>query len=300
MSRKKLLSPCQLSWLYLQVGSSLEHQHSCPPQGRRYSQISGSQRYVSIIQALRNGGVFFSNVSVKTGEHFLEYKRRTTPMLVYGGLHAAPALLWSIMMPLQHVESLRKKWPAFHRGSGYVILSASLVLSMTGYWFYLSKNAYSHQDWFHVHDLNGWSYIGWPTFELTTFCLAPIYWLTMYKTAVTARAKNFESHRKWAVLHTMAASGISLERVGLVILHTLGYILTLFPRERVHQFLNLPDTNDAMAAAEQDFFAFANVIAIILALSWFVYEFDIANYFSKSKKTCPAHSFTRVATTKQD
>ena len=154
---------------------------------------------------------------------------------------------------------------------------------MTGYWFYISKNAYSHGDWFHLHDLNGWSLIGWPTFEATTFCLAPVYWLTMYKTAATARSKNFDSHRKWAVLHTMAASAISLERIGLVILHTVGYILTLFPSQSVHEFLNLLDTNDALAAAEQDMFAFANVIALMLLLSWVLYEFEGARYLGKLK-----------------
>ena len=205
--------------------------------------------------------------------------------MVYGGLHAAPAILWSIMIPLQHVDSLRTRWPAFHKGSGYIILSISLLLSMTGYWFYISKHAYTHTDWFHIHDFNGLSPISWPTFELSTFAFAPVYWLTLYKTAATARSKDFASHRKWAVLHTMAASVISLERVGLVILYTVGYALTLFPRERGHEFFNVADTNDAMAAAELDMFAFANVIGFVLLLTWVFYEFEGVEYLGKLKGT---------------
>ena len=83
----------------------------------------------------------------------------------------------------------------------------------------------------------------------------------------------------------MAASVISLERVGLVILYTVGYTLTLFPRESVHEFFNVADTNDAMAAAELDMFAFANVIGFVLLLTWAFYEFKGVGYLGKLKGT---------------
>lgn len=206
-------------------------------------------------------------------------------MTIYGGLHAAPAIVWSLLIPFQHVDSLRKKYPAMHRTSGYIILSISLLLSMTGYWFYFSKNAYSHANWRHMHNLNGWSSIGWPTFEASTFALAPFYWVSLYKTAVAAKDKDFVRHRKWAVLHTMFASIISLERVGIVILYGIGFASTLFTTAaQVHEYFGIPDTLEAIAAAEMDMFAFANLIALTLLLSWMAYEFGRAGYFGQGSK----------------
>lgn len=205
-------------------------------------------------------------------------------MTIYGGLHAAPAIVWSLLIPFQHVDSLRRKWPAMHKTSGYIILSISLLLSMTGYWFYLSKHAYSHANWLHLHTLNGWSSVGWPTFEASTYILAPFYWVSLYKTAVTAKAKDFARHRKWAVLHTMFASIISLERVSLVILYGFGFATTLFSTAQVHEFFGIPNTLEAIAAAELDMFALANVIALMLLLSWIAYEFGRAGYFGQGSK----------------
>lgn len=209
-------------------------------------------------------------------------------MTIYGGLHAAPAIVWSVLIPFQHVDSLRRKWPVVHRTSGYIILSISLLLSMTGYWFFLSKNAYSHANWLHVHNLNGWVSVGWPTFEASTYVLAPFYWVSMYKTAVTARDKDFTRHRKWAVLHTMFASVISLERVSIVILYAVGFATTLFATAaQVHQFLGIPQTLEAIAAAEMDMFALANMIALTLLLSWIGYEFGWASYLGLGSKLQP-------------
>ncbi|KAK3196610.1 hypothetical protein K4F52_000492 [Lecanicillium sp. MT-2017a] len=206
-------------------------------------------------------------------------------MAIYGGLHALPAIIWSVLIPFQHVDSLRRKFPAMHRTSGYVILSFSLLLSMTGYWFFLSKNAYSHANWYHLHDLGGFAApLAWPTFEATTFLLAPFYWATMYKTAVTASAGDYAAHRKWAVLHTMTACFISLERVAIIIMTGAGLVLTLFPEEEVHAFFGVPDTVDAIAAAELDLFAFGNIIALGLAAAWAAYELNRAGQLDGWKR----------------
>lgn len=222
-----------------------------------------------------------ANAEVQTGEHFISYRQRTAPMWVYRGLHAIPAIIWSIGMPLQHVDGLRKKWPVLHRTAGYVLLSLSLLLSITGYWFFISKNAYSHDNAFHMHNFNGLSPIPWPTFELSTWILAPFYWLTMYKTALTARTKNFVQHRKWAVLHTISASVIAAERLGLVTLYAIGFSMTLLPQAVVHDFFGVGYTVEEIAEAELSVFAFANVLALVFVLSWLYYEFGRAGYFGK-------------------
>lgn len=182
-------------------------------------------------------------------------------------------------MPLQHLDSFRKKYPDFHRSSGYIILTGSLLLSLSGYWFLISKNAHTPANLFYLHDLNGWSPIPWPTFELALWVLAVPYYTTLYKTAMTARAKDFVSHRKWAVLHTMFASIISLERLAITILYAFGWTLALFPKEKVHEFFNVAEDLASMAAAELDMFAFGDVIAFGMMLFWAIYEFRSAGYF---------------------
>lgn len=201
-------------------------------------------------------------------------------MWVYNGLHSAPAIVWSVLMPLQHSGRFRGRWPAFHRASGYLILSLSLLLSMTGYWFFFSKNAYSHPNVFHRHNFRPAIPIDWPTFELSTYFLAPFYWATMYKTAVSARGKDFASHRKWAVLHTIFASVISLQRLSVTILYVAGYILTYLPEEKVYDFLQVSRTTDSIAEAELSLFAFSNIMAVVLLLIWVLYELGQAGYLA--------------------
>lgn len=182
-------------------------------------------------------------------------------------------------MPLQHVDSLRKKWPALHRLSGYVILTISLLLSISGYYFLIYKHAYSHENIFHLHNLNGLSPIPWPTFALSTSLVGPLYWLSMYKTAVTARARDFVRHRKWAVMHTIFASIISTERLGIVIMYAIGFALSTLPQDKVHDFFGVGYTVEEMAEAELSVFAFANAIALTSVISWLSYEFGRAGYF---------------------
>ncbi|KAM3476527.1 hypothetical protein MY8738_006898 [Beauveria namnaoensis] len=234
----------------------------------------------SFVRAKETSRLFTKN-RVPTGQQFFTYRQATAPMWVYRGLHAFPAAIWSIGMPLQHVDSLRKKWPVLHRSAGYVLLSISLLLSITGYWFFISKHAYSHENPFHLHSFKGLPLLAWPTFEVTTWSLAPFYWLTMYKTATTARAKNFVQHRKWAVLHTLSASVITAERLSIVTLNAIGMTMSLLPQKVVHEFFGVGYTIAEIAEAELSAFAFANVLAFLFVVSWLYYEFSRAGYFER-------------------
>ncbi|PQK17556.1 hypothetical protein BB8028_0008g00650 [Beauveria bassiana] len=226
----------------------------------------------------------FTTSRLPSEEHFLNYRKESAPVSIYHLLHVLPAVLWSIAMPLQHVETLRKKWPLAHRAAGYAILSLSLVLSMSGYWFFLSKTAYTHANVFHMHSLKGLGPIlRWPTFELTLWVIAPFYWLTVYKTAVTARARNFAQHRKWAVLHTICASFISVERVTLSLLYGIGYALSFLPQEKVHEFFGVGHAVQDMAEAELGVFAFANTLSHAVILSWLAFECGRAGYLDSVK-----------------
>ena len=53
----------------------------------------------------------------------------------------------------------------------------------------------------------------------------------------------------------------------------------------IHEFFNIADINDAMAAAELDIFAFANIIDFVLLLTWAFYEFQGVRYLRKLKGT---------------
>lgn len=214
----------------------------------------------------------------QTGEHILSWRRLTAPPWIYQGLHAAPAILWCVMMPLQHVDRLRRRWPALHRGSGYVVLSGSLLLSATGYWLLAKHMAHTHDNPLHVHSLSGFSPVGWPTFEATLWALGPIYLYSLVKTAATARARDLGGHRRWAVFHTMVAYVISLERLSLLLSYVAGWVLALWPKDEVHQYLGIEDTLEAKAEAERDVFALANVTAFSMVVCWALYEWGSAGY----------------------
>ncbi|ATY62492.1 hypothetical protein A9K55_009041 [Cordyceps militaris] len=226
--------------------------------------------------------LLFTTSRTPTDEHFLNRRKASAPW-VYHALHAVPAIIWSIAMPLQHVDSVRKRWPVVHRVAGYTILSLSMVLSTTGYWFFLSNNAYTHRNVFHMHSFKGLGSVSWPTFEFTLWIIGPFYWLTIYKAAVTARAKDFARHRKWAVLHTICASYISLERVAYVTLLGIGFALSFLPRDMVHEFFGVGYSVEEMAEAELSVFALMNVLAHAMMLSWLAFEFTRAGYFGDVK-----------------
>ncbi|KAM3433945.1 hypothetical protein MY4824_005678 [Beauveria thailandica] len=226
----------------------------------------------------------FTTSRLPSEEHFLNDRKESAPVSVYHLLHVLPAVLWSIAMPLQHVETLRRRWPLAHRAAGYAILALSLVLSMSGYWFLLSKNAYTHDNVFHVHGLPGLGPVRWPTFALTLWVVAPFYWLTAYKAAATARARDFARHRKWAVLHTICASFISVERVTLSLLYGAGYALNLLlPQRRVHELFGVGHTAQDMYEAELGVFALANTLSHAVVLSWLAFECGRAGYLDSVK-----------------
>ncbi|KAL1637569.1 hypothetical protein SLS56_000707 [Neofusicoccum ribis] len=135
------------------------------------------------------------------------------PLFIYRALHAGPAIAWSIMMPLQYIDSVRKRWPAFHRSNGYIVLSGSLLLGLGGFWILNRGMSHTYPEFYHVHMVVGGKpipFLMWPTFESSLWFLAPAYFYSLFRTVETARAKEFARHRSWAVFHTIAAYTITL------------------------------------------------------------------------------------------
>ncbi|OAA58667.1 hypothetical protein ISF_06450 [Cordyceps fumosorosea ARSEF 2679] len=234
----------------------------------------------------REGGQakLFTTSRTPTEEHFLNLRKRASHWS-YHPLHVVPAIIWSLAMPLQHHDRFRLRFPLLHRLAGYLILLLSLLLSLTGYLFFFTSNAYTHPNLFHLHALPGLPspLLRWPTFELTLWLIAPFYWLTIYKTAAAARARDFPRHRRWAVLHTICASFISVERVSLVVLLGAGFATSFLPREAVHGFFGVGRGVEEMAEAEMAVFALANTMTHVVILSWLAYECARAGYFDAAK-----------------
>ncbi|KAK3186106.1 hypothetical protein K4F52_005096 [Lecanicillium sp. MT-2017a] len=232
----------------------------------------------------------------ETGMHFMEIRKLEAPGWLYRGLHAIPAMLWSLAMPFQHIAALRRKFPAFHRQTGYFILTGSLLLSMTGYTLVLRDIAYSRANPWHLHNFNGASPISWPTFEASLWAMGPVYLLTLYKTATTARRRDLKAHERWAAAHTISAYAISLERLFMLVSYFGGFVLAKFvDQEWLLRALNdLPDTLAAKAEVEMDMFALGMIGAYAMAFSWAGYawsragRFRLAGLYSNTDKVAAA------------
>lgn len=96
----------------------------------------------------------------------------------------------------------------------------------------------------------------------------------MYKTAKTARKKDLIRHQNWAVAHSLTGYVIAMERVSIVVINLVGWILTLFPVNTVQHFFDVQDSVESKSSAELAAFAFANVLALVLSLVWAIYEWN--------------------------
>ncbi|KAK0664202.1 hypothetical protein DIS24_g491 [Lasiodiplodia hormozganensis] len=225
-------------------------------------------------------------------EHFLNNRLRALssrplPRFIYHTLHAGPAILWSLAMPFQHVDSLRARFPAMHRRNGYLVLSLSLLLSLGGFWILNRNMSHTHREFYHIHTVIKGKYIPlltWPTFESSLWFLAPAYFYSLFRTAETARAREWVRHRKWAVFHTIAAYTITLQRVNVVVCMVAGWAMHLLVPERVqHEVLGVPATHEGKAAAELAAFAWTAWYGGILAFVWILYEWRPAALFARGR-----------------
>jgi Predicted membrane protein (DUF2306) len=59
--------------------------------------------------------------------HFAHKARRTL-------LHIVPSLLFVLLVPLQFVRSLRRRYPRFHRWTGRLIMGLGVVMGISALW----------------------------------------------------------------------------------------------------------------------------------------------------------------------
>ncbi|KAF1735286.1 hypothetical protein CRV24_004208 [Beauveria bassiana] len=63
-------------------------------------------------------------------------------------------MVWCIAIPLQHVDSLRKRSLTLHRLNGYTALTASFTQTVSGVPFLIYGYASSHKKLLHIHYLS--------------------------------------------------------------------------------------------------------------------------------------------------
>ena len=146
--------------------------------------------------------------------------------------------------------------PKFHRQAGYTIILLSIELALAGYYMAARQMVTTHANFFHIHTLYG-TYIpiplfSWPTFNFAIVILGVFYFISLFKLFTAIRAKKVESHRRWAVFHSMTGYAIAIERVFTVAVLSLGWALHALPppfRRMLSVPRNIEDKIDVEVAA---------------------------------------------------
>lgn len=185
-----------------------------------------------------------------------------------GGINST---IWSISMPLQHIQRLRTKYPRIHRISGYITLTCSFLLALSGLLMPRRKLAFTHPDYFHVHTLRigGIPILAWPGFHLQCDLIGLAVLFTAYKTVVSARQRDYATHRAWAQAHTYVGYIVPMQRVWMAILMLIALALPRLP-ERVLRMVDYPTTDKGIHETELSGFAGSVMVATasIMFVGW--------------------------------
>ncbi|KAJ6783331.1 hypothetical protein PWT90_08682 [Aphanocladium album] len=186
--------------------------------------------------------------------NILNHRSQTTPAWLYKGAKGATAILWSILIPAQHSQYIRRWYPGFHRRSGYMVILLSIELAVAGYYMSSQGLVTTHPNWYHVHTFYSTKIplplLWWPTFNVSITILGLFYFLSLYKLYSSVRMKRLEAHRRWAVFHSMTGYAISIERFIAVIVLGFGWLLTTLPDTFQTQRLRLPKDIDGKLEVE--------------------------------------------------
>lgn len=138
-------------------------------------------------------------------ETFNPFDGRYVQFSAASWMHLIPALLMFGLGPLQFMRSVRKKHIGFHRWSGRIWLTAGAIAAFSGGFIGI------------LHPFMGVGGQGFNESMATTFFA--VYGLfCFYKAYTHIRAKNFGSHREWAIRAWGLMLAVSTERIMLGIL----------------------------------------------------------------------------------
>ncbi|WP_158966756.1 DUF2306 domain-containing protein [Chachezhania sediminis] len=122
-------------------------------------------------------------------------------MFLHMGLGAALTLL----VPLQTLGAIRRRWPAVHRTIGWIVAPLALVTSVAGLSYILVRGT-----------------VGGPLMNLGFGLYGVLLAFCAVQTLRFARARDLQAHRAWAIRLILLALGSWLYRLH----YTLWYIFT--------------------------------------------------------------------------
>lgn len=113
--------------------------------------------------------------------------------------HVLLAAVMTLAGLAQLVPALRQRWPRLHRWSGRLFLASAGLLALGGLWLVWGRGSYLTLTGGVSVSLDG---------LLILFCGAQAF--------ITARARDFAAHRRWALRTFIVASGVWFMRVGYI------------------------------------------------------------------------------------
>lgn len=191
---------------------------------------------------------------------------------------------------MQHSQTIRRNNLPFHRLTGYIVILLSIDLGLAGYYMSSQGLVITHRDWYHIHSLYGTPIpiplLFWPTFNSAIAILGVFYFYSLYKLLVTVRGHKIESHRRWAVFHSMTGYAISIERLMTILVSTVGWVLHFLPQDVQDGWLKLPRDVESKAEVEMSALAWTLTAAGVIVATWAYSEFGPGNVVQiKAKST---------------
>jgi hypothetical protein len=222
----------------------------------------------------------------RTGLHILNQRRLEVPPWFYKFLKGCTSIAWCVLIPLQHNTALRKRFPAWHRRSGYLIAALSVELGVSGYYMVFRGWTTTHRSFFHIHRLYGLPLPGfaWPTFDAALVPLGIFFYGSMVMMIATARKRQFESHRQWAVIHSSWGYAIAVERALALVVYIFGWVLHCLPPSLKHGLLHVPEDYEGKLRAELGSLAWTLWMAGIIIIAWTYQEWSRAGVVSAWKE----------------
>jgi hypothetical protein len=161
--------------------------------------IANSTREVYCMFPLNEDGSFFNE------------KYRNFPIARFA--HILPSGLWSLIMPFQFSSWFRKRYPQYHRLSGYVFFLCDIIMSI-GLVDIIVNNLM-----FSLHY----------NLEYYLALVAGVWFvITGFSAWYFAYTKSFALHKRWIIRHACIGNGVHLQRVFVGLFSSIARLPGLF------------------------------------------------------------------------
>lgn len=127
-------------------------------------------------------------------------------------LHVVPSLLFVLLVPLQFVRSLRRRYPRFHRWTGRLIMGLGVVMGISALW--LSARP-----------------VGGVVEGTATILFGSLFLLSLGLAWVHIRNGRVELHREWATRMVAIALGVATTRPIMAVFFATSRLTGLTPEQ---------------------------------------------------------------------